>query len=339
PWCSPPVIGGLTTDFAVLDHSRDEAWLVLDEAADDGRAPWKERRDQLLTLLAEGGRTAPVASAGELVRHVTAAEHIARIERARGWIAEGEFYQVNLAQHFTRATQGHPVDLYTRLRRANPGGYNAYVSWGPEPWPTGALLSTSPELLLAVDGRRATTRPIKGTTARSTDPVEDAAAVAALRASAKERAELAMIVDLERNDLGRVATPGSVTVGEFPEVESYRNLHHLVAEVSAELRSGLDGGDALEALFPGGSITGAPKVRAMEIIAELEPTARGPYCGSLGYIGFDGSMDLSILIRTITAGRGWWQMPVGGGIVAQSNPQQEYEETWHKATGMLKALR
>ncbi len=148
-----------------------------------------------------------------------------------------------------------------------------------------------------------------------------------------------MIVDLLRNDISRVCRPDSVQVTQLCDLEVYEYVHHLVSAIRGELADGQTAFDLIRSAFPGGSITGAPKVRAMEIIAELEPTARGPYCGSLGYIGFDGAMDLSILIRTITAGRGWWQLPVGGGIVAQSNPQREYEETWHKATGMLKALR
>jgi len=147
-----------------------------------------------------------------------------------------------------------------------------------------------------------------------------------------------MIVDLLRNDLGRVCRYGSVKVESVCRLESFRTVHHLVSEVHGRLRSGLGPVDLLRAAFPGGSVTGAPKIRAMEIIAELEPTARGPYCGSLGYIGFDGSMDSNLLIRTFTVGKGWVQFNVGGGIVADSDPQREYEETWHKAEGMLRAL-
>src|SRR5438132_10701990 len=148
-----------------------------------------------------------------------------------------------------------------------------------------------------------------------------------------------MIVDLLRNDLGRVCRFGSVRVPAVCRLETYRYVHHLVSEVRGRLRAGLGPVELLRAAFPGGSITGAPKVRAMEIIAELEPTARGAYCGALGYLGFDGSLDTSILIRTITASGGWWQAPVGGGIVAQSVSEREYEETWHKATGMIRSLR
>jgi para-aminobenzoate synthetase component 1 len=159
-----------------------------------------------------------------------------------------------------------------------------------------------------------------------------------LLASAKDRAENVMIVDLMRNDLGRVCQYGSVRVSRVCEPESYRTVHHLVSEVVGRLRSGMSAVDLLRAAFPGGSITGAPKVRAMEIIAELEPVARGPYCGSLGYLGFDGSMDTSILIRTMTVGGGWAQFPVGAGIVADSDPAAEYDETLAKAEGLLRAL-
>ena len=156
--------------------------------------------------------------------------------------------------------------------------------------------------------------------------------------SEKDRAENVMIVDLLRNDLSRVCRPDSVRVTQLCQLETYQYVQHLVSAVVGLLETGRTPLELLRAAFPGGSITGAPKVRAMEIISELEPNARGPYCGSLGYVGFDGSMDSSILIRTITAGRGWWQLPVGGGIVAQSVPNAEYEETWHKATGLLRAL-
>ncbi len=160
-----------------------------------------------------------------------------------------------------------------------------------------------------------------------------------LEQSEKDRAENVMIVDLLRNDLARVCRPDSVRVTQLCRLETYELVQHLVSAVRGTLGDGQGPLDLLRATFPGGSITGAPKVRAMEIIAELEPTARGAYCGALGYIGFDGTLDSNLLIRTIIAGRGWWQAPVGGGIVAQSVPQREYEETWHKAAGLIRAFR
>lgn len=348
PWDTPPVVGGVYVDFAVLDHQRDLGWLVLAEGTEDGRAPVGERADELLERLAAPPDPGGVAAAGPLVRHVEAAEHERRVEAARGLIAAGEFYQVNLAQRFTRAMDGHPVDLYRCLREANPGAYHAYLAWGPGALPAGALLSTSPELLLACEGEELLTRPIKGTTARRADPDEDARALAALRADPKERAELAMIVDLERNDLGRVALPGSVRADATPSVETYRALHHLVADVRATLRPELDGGDALAALFPGGSITGAPKLRAMEAIAELEGEGRGFFTGSAGFLDRRGHAAWNILIRTAvwraegTAGSedvaGEVSLHVGGGITWASDAAAEERETRLKGAALAAAL-
>ena len=182
------------------------------------------------------------------------------------------------------------------------------------------------------------TRPIKGTRPRGYTARDDSYQGPALFESEKDRAENVMIVDLMRNDLSRIADPGSITVPRLFEIERHPTVYHLVSEVRARLRPGLGAFDLLGATFPGGSITGAPKVRAMEIIAELEPTRRGAYCGSMGWISFDGGMSTSILIRTATLARGWIQLPVGGGIVAQSRPEAEYQETLNKAEGMLRAL-
>jgi para-aminobenzoate synthetase component 1 len=192
---------------------------------------------------------------------------------------------------------------------------------------------------MQVVGGAVETRPIKGTRPRTARPEADLFAGDELSQSEKDRAENVMIVDLLRNDLSRVCEADSVTVTQLCGLESYAYVQHLVSVITGRLRADQSCVDLLRASLPGGSITGAPKVRAMEIIAELEPTARGAYCGSLAYIGFDGTMDSNLLIRTITAGGGWWQLPAGGGIVAASNPRREYEETWHKAHGMLKAIR
>jgi para-aminobenzoate synthetase component 1 len=219
------------------------------------------------------------------------------------------------------------------LREHNPAPFSAYFDLGAF-----AIASASPERFLRVSDHGVESRPIKGTRPRGVTPCEDAARAAELAASIKDRAENVMIVDLLRNDLGRVCEYGSVRVRDVCKVETYRFVHHLVSSVVGKLRANQTPFDLLRATFPGGSVTGAPKVRAMEIIAELEPTARGPYCGSLSWIGFDGAMDSNILIRTFTIGKGWTQFPVGGGIVADSDPQREYEETLHKAAGLLRAL-
>ncbi len=255
-------------------------------------------------------------------------------QRAIDYIHAGDCFQVNLSQRLLHRATLPPLELYDRLRRRNPAPFAGYFDLGDF-----AIAGASPERFLRVDRGEVSTRPIKGTRPRGATPEEDERQKRALLDSAKDRAENVMIVDLLRNDLGRVCAYGSVRVEALCRLESYRTVHHLVSEVRGRLRPGLGPVDLLRAAFPGGSVTGAPKVRAMEIIAELEPTARGPYCGSLGYLGFDGSMDTNILIRTFTVGKGWIQFPVGGGIVADSTPEGEYAETLHKAEGLLRALR
>src|SRR5207248_2756933 len=254
--------------------------------------------------------------------------------RAIEYIHAGDCFQVNLAQRLLLPAPPSPVDVYRRLRERNAATFAGYFDLGDF-----VIASASPERFLRVERGMVETRPIKGTRPRGATPAQDKVRAEELLDSAKDRAENVMIVDLLRNDLGRVCRYGSVRVPALCRLESYRFVHHLVSEVRGQLREGLGPVDLLRAAFPGGSVTGAPKIRAMEIIAELEPTARGAYCGSFGYLGFDGSMDTSILIRTFTAGRGWLQFPVGGGIVADSVPEREYEETWDKAEGLLRALR
>jgi para-aminobenzoate synthetase component I len=269
-----------------------------------------------------------------LTSNFTRKQYLAAIGQAIEYIRAGDVFQVNLAQRLLHPAFDDSVALYLRLRRRNPATFGGYFDLGDF-----QIASASPERFLQVIGDRVEARPIKGTRRRIARPEADLFAGDELRESEKDNAENAMIVDLLRNDLSRVCRPESVVVSELCRLESYEFVQHLVSVVQGRLRDGVTPLNLLRAAFPGGSITGAPKIRAMQIIAELEPTARGPYCGSLGYIGFDGTMDTNILIRTITAGRGWWQMPVGGGIVAQSDPEREYEETWHKAEGLLRALR
>jgi para-aminobenzoate synthetase component I len=259
--------------------------------------------------------------------------YLRAVRRVIDYIEAGDVFQVNLSQRLVAPARDDAVALYRRLRRCNPAPFAGYFDLNEF-----QIVSASPERFLRIADREVETRPIKGTRPRSGDLAIDRAAAAELLASEKDRAENVMIVDLMRNDLARVCDARSVRVGQLCGVEAYEHVLHLVSSVRGRLGDGRTPIDLLRAAFPGGSITGAPKIRAMEIIAELEPTARGAYCGSLGYLGFDGSLDLSILIRTITAGRGWWQFPVGGGIVADSIPEREYEETWHKAEGLLRAL-
>ena len=256
------------------------------------------------------------------------------VRRAVEYIHAGDCFQVNLSQRLLHRADRHPLELYRRLRECNAAPFAAYFDLGDF-----VIASASPERFLRVENGEVETRPIKGTRPRGATPEEDRRQIYDLMHSAKDRSENVMIVDLLRNDLGRVCSYGSIHVPAVCRLETYEHVHHLVSEVRGRLRPDMGPVDLLRAAFPGGSVTGAPKVRAMEIIAELEPTARGPYCGSLGYIGFDGSMDTNILIRTFTIGRGWMQFPVGGGVVADSDPEDEYAETLHKAEGLLRALR
>ena len=242
-------------------------------------------------------------------------------------------FQVNLAQRLICPARGER-DIALRpfapleSRRRLPAISTWAISRSP---------AHRPERFLRVQNGEVETRPIKGTRPRTGDPAADAAAQAELLESEKDRAENVMIVDLLRNDLSRVCTAESVSVGQLCRLEAYRHVFHLVSSVVGRLRPSVRPSICFAPLFRVVR-SPAPKVRAMEIIAELEPDARGDYCGSLGYLGFDGSADLNILIRTITAGRGWWQFPVGGGIVAQSTPCWEYDETWHKAEGLIRAV-
>ncbi len=339
------------------DRVQKRAWLVstgFPETATSRKRLRAERRLQGIRQLLDAGtpvadppvlhRGRRVAILPEHVRPVSGlpgvssnfdrASYLTAARRAIEYIHAGDCFQVNLSQRLLHSATLPPLELYQRLRERNPAPFAGYFDLGDF-----VIASASPERFLHVDNGEVETRPIKGTRPRGATAEEDRRNADELLRSAKDRAENVMIIDLLRNDLGRVCAYGSVKVPAVCRLESYQTVHHLVSEVRGRLRPGLGPVDLLRAAFPGGSVTGAPKVRAMEIIAELEPTARGPYCGSLGYIGFDGSMDTSILIRTMTIGGGWVQFPVGGGIVADSTPEEEYEETLHKAEGLLRALR
>jgi len=260
-------------------------------------------------------------------------EYEAAVRRVKEHIAAGDCYQVNLSHRLETPWQGDPWTLYEQLRAASPVPYAAYMDLGCT-----RVLSASPERFLRLAGRTVDARPIKGTRPRSADPEEDRALAAALFASPKDRAENLMIVDLLRNDLGRVCVPGSVTVPGLFKIEQYSNVWQMVSTVAGRLRNELGAVDLLRSAFPGGSVTGAPKIRAMEIIEELEPVRRGPYCGSIAYIGFGGDMDSSIVIRTLIHSAGNLYLQVGGGVVADSDPADEYEETLAKARAALNAL-
>jgi para-aminobenzoate synthetase component 1 len=354
----PAIAYGLYDVVLAWDHETNRAWLISQGFPEQQPAARRNRAAVRLRefheLLTRGGpierqlpkSALPPVATGDLapqfaVRGMAGLTsnfapdaYLAAVRRAIEYVYAGDIFQVNLAQRLLHPAAAASPELYLRLRRRNPATFAAYFDLGDF-----QIASASPERFLQVVDGIVETRPIKGTRLRTSLPEVDMYSAADLFESEKDRAENVMIVDLLRNDLSRVCTDDSVYVPQLCTLESYEFVQHLVSAVSGKLRPGVTAVDALAAAFPGGSITGAPKIRAMEIIAELEPTARGPYCGSLAYLGFDGTMDSSILIRTITAGRGWWQAPVGGGITAQSDPQTEYEETWHKAEGLLRALR
>lgn len=264
---------------------------------------------------------------------------LAAVRQAKLHIGAGDIYQANLSRAWraTFAADAAPAveHVYRRLRTANPGPFAALLQFDQ----AFAVLSSSPERLLHIEGRDISTRPIAGTRARSRQANADAEEIAALIAHPKERAEHIMLIDLERNDLGRVCEGGSVTVDELLAVESYQHVHHIVSNVRGRLRSGLTPVDALMAVFPGGTITGVPKLRCMQLIAELEREGRGAYTGSVGYIGRDGRSDFNILIRTLVRTNDSLSFRAGAGIVADSDPQRELQETRAKARGLLAALQ
>ncbi|HVS20135.1 MAG TPA: anthranilate synthase component I family protein [Planctomycetota bacterium] len=337
PFGQPPVVGGLYCDFVVRDERARRAWLVLGEDPGDARAAVAERAASLRAALARP-RARGALRASDLARHVTPAEHVRRVERVRADIARGDVYQVNLAHRLSARLSGSPLDLYLRLREVNAAPYMGWCRFAQ-----GALASASPELLLEYDGHTARTRPIKGTRPRDADPERDACLGRELLESAKDRAELAMIVDLERNDLGRVAERGGVWVEDWPRLASYARVHHLLADVVARPRAGVDAIDLLAALFPGGSVTGAPKLAAMRVIAELEGHGRGFFCGALGCLDVRGRALFNLLIRTHLwrpsgPGEGEVGFQVGGGITWSSDALAEERETLDKAAGLLAAL-
>lgn len=331
-------------DWALIqDHHECQTWLVASPERRQQVTAWlagaatpePELKSELENELADGSKPPTSdfcltgAFTGELSRH----DYLSRFERVQAYIRAGDCYQINLAQRFSAPYRGDLWQAYQRLRQATPTPYAGYLAWGDS-----AILSLSPERFIRCAEGRVETRPIKGTRPRGNSQHEDQALADALIHSTKDRAENVMIVDLLRNDLGRVCRTGSVQVPQLCGLESYANVHHLVSVVTGELATGQGPLDLLAAAFPGGSITGAPKVRAMQIINELEPSSRGVYCGSLGYVDRRGHMDSSIAIRTAVADRGTLHLWGGGGLVADSEGEAEYAETLDKIRHLMAAL-
>jgi len=329
----PDLAIGLYDTVAAFDHATAEAWVI---GPPDRARDFAARLNSLQCAFpadAGGSLLAPPGWRAEQHRD----GYAAAVERILDYIRAGDIYQANFTQRFLgRLAPGvQPWDVYRRLRPRTAAPFSAFLNVGHGR----CIASGSPERFLRLEaGGRIETRPIKGTRPRGATPEQDEALAAQLLGSEKDRAENLMIVDLLRNDLSRVAEMGSVRVPSLCALESYRTVHHLTSVVEARLRPGLGPVDLLRAGFPGGSITGAPKIRAMEIIHELEPARRGPYCGSVAWIGWDGAMDSSIVIRTLAMADGWVQAQAGGGIVADSDPMAEYEESLTKARALLLAL-
>ena len=312
--------------LAAFDHMQERAWIVARDAAD---------ADRLEELLKAKPKPLGGHSIENWQSNFTRAEYEAAIARAVEYILAGDIFQANITQMFSAAI---PKDFdafafYRVLRQKNPATFAAFLDYGGI-----KIASSSPERLLSCDSLTVEARPIKGTRRRDADPSRDAALIAELTSSRKDRAENVMIVDLLRNDLSRVAKPGSVRVPVLCGLESYANVHHLVSVITGELRDEKSIGDLIGATFPGGSITGAPKIRAMEIIAEIEKAPRGIYCGSIGYLGFNGHADLNIAIRTAQFSNGMARVQGGGGITARSSPAAEYEESLTKLTRLMEAF-
>ena len=325
----PEAAVGLYAWTVVVDHAERRAALTSLASFPDAEAAALRAR----LLAGEPFEREPFRVEGEIASSLEREAYLPRAARIIDYIREGDAYQANLTREFRVACSGDAWEFYRHLHDTNPAPMGAYLEY-----PFGAVLSSSPERLLTVAGRDALTRPIKGTRRRRADPAEDARAREALASSAKDRAENVMIVDLLRNDFGRVCEPGSVAAPEICELESFATVHHLVSTVTGRLAAGRDGVDLLEACFPGGSITGAPKRRAMEIIDELEPHRREVYCGAIGYATPAGRLDMNIPIRTTLAAKGELRFYAGGGIVADSSPEAEFEETEVKIAAIRRAL-
>lgn len=349
PASRPPVphcLFGLYGWVIVWDHQERRWGVVATGLPEEGEARVRRAASDTARVAAriagkipgagpagdDGGR-APLVPAPILASSMSARQYEDAVRAARELIGAGDLYQVNLSQQLSFRVTNPPLDLFDALARHSPAPFSAYLTAGAV-----TILSASPERFVRVRGRHVESRPIKGTRPRGATPDADQRLCDELRGSAKDRAENVMIVDLVRNDLGRVCQPGSVTVPVLCGLESYASVHHLVSTVSGTLRADAGPDALLRALFPPGSMTGAPKVRAMERIEALEPVPRGPFAGAIGYLSFSGDLDLSVVIRTLLVeGETAW-MHVGGGVVADSDPAAEYSETLDKAASVRRAL-
>lgn len=329
----PEMAIGIYDWALVVDHQEQRSWLVGCGFDPRSVAQWPSLVERFsrppVTV-----EPVPFRVTGTIESNMSRQQYANAFHQVQSYILEGDCYQVNLAQRFSVATEGDPWLAYKQLRRLNPAPFSAYLNT-----PAAQILCSSPERFLLVRDGLVETRPIKGTVPRGSDLKDDRMLRQRLQQSSKDRAENLMIVDLLRNDLSKSSALGSVEVDRLFELESYATVHHLVSTISSRLATNRDALDLLCGCFPGGSITGTPKLRAMEIIEQLEPDRRGVYCGAIGYIGFDGNMDSNIAIRTMVHIDGRMRFWAGGGVVADSVLDNEYQETFHKANAMLRLLQ
>lgn len=328
----PEMVIGLYDWAVVVDHEQRCSWLVGQGRDQRTRRLWWSLI-QLFCLPSKACKRTSFQITGPTRSNLDRASYQAAFGRIKEYIQAGDCYQVNFAQRFSALAEGDGWSAYQDLRGLNAAPFSAYLRT-----PYAEILSSSPERFIKLTGNQVETKPIKGTRPRGDTPEGDSAMARELAASPKDQAENLMIVDLLRNDLGRVCRSGTVKVPKLFAVESYATVHHLVSTVTGELGDDQDAAGLLRACFPGGSITGAPKIRAMEIITELEPDSRGLYCGSIGYISFDGQMDSNIAIRTLVYNQGEIRCWAGGGIVHDSEVNAEYQETFDKASALLQLL-
>jgi anthranilate synthase component 1 len=344
PFELPVALLARVDDLMVFDHAQQRVLTIANEIEGEVSVEQAERQLEAMARLltrSGGSGAVPVPSRRPGAAGVQAsvraslggAQFRAAVERAKEYIGAGDIFQVVLARRFTLPRAPEPLALYRALRMVNPSPYMVLLET-----PDVSLVGASPEMLVRKTGPKVETRPIAGTRPRGADADGDKALAEDLLADPKERAEHVMLVDLGRNDLGRVGRPGTVRVGTFMEVERYSHVMHMVSDVEAELASGKDALDALLACFPAGTVSGAPKIRAMEIIDELEPEARGPYAGAVGYFSYSGDVDTCITIRTLVVRRGETSVTAGAGIVADSQPEKEEQETENKAAALLAAV-
>ncbi|MFV9510519.1 aminodeoxychorismate synthase component I [Tepidibacillus sp. LV47] len=339
----PDMFFGLYDGGVIFDHFNDKVFIVDSgiRQNENDRILWWEEKIKKISALSVGLHTRQIPPHYHIKKdhsafkgNMSKQEYFESILKIKEYIKNGDIYQANFTQRFSATFKEDPVQLYLQLREKNPAPFAAYLDIGDS-----YILSSSPERFIKLKDRIIETRPIKGTIPRGLTPAEDAKNKVILENSAKDKAELLMIVDLERNDLGKVAKVGSVQVVDLFKVEAYATVFHLVSTIRAVLDDAYDVVDLIQAMFPGGSITGAPKIRAMEIIDELEPTKRNVYTGSIGYIDFRGNTDLNIAIRTIVMKDGTAHFQVGGGIVWDSDPEKEYNETLAKGKVFFEILK